>query len=107
MPIEINGSSTPQPGRTGDSSPLRVIRNDNHGARQNDAGNAAGSDSVSLTGAAGLMQQLDNRIAAAPVVDTARVNSIRQSIADGGFRPDFAQVADRLIARETALFGAV
>lgn len=105
MPIEINGSSTPQSGRAGDAAPLRVIRNDGQGARQGEAADAT-TDSISLTPAAGLMQRLDNQIAAAPAVDTARVNSIRHSIAEGSFLPDYARVADRLIDREIALFGA-
>ncbi len=104
MPIEINGSSTPQSGRAGDATPLRIIRNDGQGVRQGETAGTA-TDSVSLTSVAGLMQQLDNQIAAAPVVDTARVNSIRHSIAEGSFVPDYPRVADRLIDREIALFG--
>ncbi len=104
MPIEINGSSTPQPGRAGESGSLRVVRNEGNGERQ-DGGGKTPTDSVVLTGSAGLMQRLDNRIAEIPVVDTARVNTIRQSIEDGSFQPDFGRVADRLIDREIALFG--
>jgi negative regulator of flagellin synthesis FlgM len=104
MAIEINGSSTPQTGRTADSDPLRIIRSEADGTGT-EPGKDAGTDSVRLTGIAALMQRLDSRITTLPVVDTARVNTIRQSIADGSYHPDPQRVADRLIDHEIALLG--
>jgi negative regulator of flagellin synthesis FlgM len=103
MPIEINGSSTPQTRQTGEGGPLRVVRTS--AETPQDSHVASGKDTVSLTGIAALLQQIDNRIASLPVIDTARVNSIRQSIADGNYHPDLLRTADRLIDQEISLLG--
>ncbi len=104
MPIEINGPSSPQARQPGDTGSLRVVSDAPASPRlTNDP--AASKDSINLSGAASLIQRLDSRISALPVVDTARVNTIRQSIADGSFHPDFLRVADSLIDREVALHG--
>lgn len=102
MPIEINGSSTPQTRQTGEGGPLRIVR-DATTSPQNSGGGTTSQDSVSLTGVSALMQQLDSRISALPIVDTARINTIRQSIADGNYHPDPLQVAHKLIDHEIAL----
>jgi negative regulator of flagellin synthesis FlgM len=66
---------------------------------------AATSDSVNLTDTATRLQQLDELLAGAPEIDRARVEQLRQSIADGRYQLDAVHVADKLIALERTLFG--
>jgi negative regulator of flagellin synthesis FlgM len=66
---------------------------------------AATSDSVNLTDTATRLQQLDELLAGAPEIDRARVEQLRQSIADGRYKMDAVHIADKLIALERTLFG--
>ena len=65
----------------------------------------AASDSVNLTDTATRLQQLDELLASAPEIDRARVEQLRQSIADGRYKMDAVHIADKLIALERTLFG--
>jgi flagellar biosynthesis anti-sigma factor FlgM len=104
MSIEISGSSALRAGMARETGELRVVSDATAAVRQTgDA--AAGKDSLILSGAAALMHRLDSRISALPVVDTVRVNTIRQSIDNGSFHPDFLRVADRLFDQEIAVHG--
>jgi len=55
------------------------------------------SDSVRLTSAAGKLRQMESELAELEVTDSAKVESIRQAIADGNFNVDEEAVADGLI----------
>lgn len=90
-------------------------------ARPPDAGNAAftaraggersqpvtataPADSVRLTGEAEGLQALERELGAAPAgIDVARVNAVRAAIADGSYRVDAQQIADRMLALDSAL----
>lgn len=62
------------------------------------------ADSVRLTGEAEGLQALERQLGAAPAeIDVVRVNEIRAAIADGSYRIDPQQVADRMIALDRAL----
>ena len=65
----------------------------------------AASDSVNLTDTATRLQQLDELLASAPEIDRARVEQLRQSIADGRYKMDAVHITDKLIALERTLFG--
>ena len=69
------------------------------------ASTATASDSVKLTETATRLQQLDELLANAPAIDRARVDQLRQSIAEGRYKMDAVHVADKLIALERTLFG--
>lgn len=104
MPIEINGPSTPTARQTGDTGSLRIV-SDTSASPGQVGGKPVSNDQINLSGVASLIQRLDARISAMPVVDLARVSTIRQSIEDGSYHPDPLRVADRLIDREIALHG--
>jgi negative regulator of flagellin synthesis FlgM len=61
------------------------------------AGRGSG-DTVSVTPLASQLQALESRLADASVVDTARVDAIKQAISEGRFSVNSEVVADRLIA---------
>lgn len=105
MPIEISGRTPQQTGGAGEGAQLRAVRSDD-AATQKQAGAAATPrDTVSLTGAAALLHRIDAEIAAQPVVDTQRVEAIRQRIAEGSYEIDPLRVAGKLMQAEMALHG--
>ena len=55
------------------------------------------SDNVELTGASSRMRDLETQLADLPPEDAAKVESIRQSIADGTFTVDEEAVAEGMV----------
>lgn len=105
MPIEITGQTTAHTANANEGASVRTT----HTGTGTDAKSGAGTtdssslDTLSLTGAAALMQKLDAAIAATPVVDMARVNRIQQAIENGTYKIDPARVAEKMLEFETAL----
>lgn len=62
-------------------------------------------DQVSLTSSAALLQELEKEVAALPVVDSARVESVQRALATGEFQVDPARTADKLLQLEIVLGG--
>lgn len=71
------------------------------GVGQGKAGGAAG-DSVSLTQAGMQLAQMEQKLAGQPVVDTQRVQQLRQKLESGGYQIDPARVADKLLRLESS-----
>ena len=108
MPTDINGFR-PRTLDTNDSkaSTRPGPSTGRAGSAPNPSAPAAGTtDSVNLTDAATRLQQLDEQLANAPAIDRARVDELRQAIADGRYKVDTVHVADKLIALERTLFDA-
>jgi len=63
----------------------------------------AAGDTVELTDSARLMGRLEEAVAAAPVVDGARVESLKDAIADGSYVVDADSIADGMIRAEREL----
>lgn len=71
---------------------------------QQTSGPAAGrADSVQLTDTAVRLSELAAEVSAAEGVDIARVEAIRQQIADGSYTVDADRVADALMTMEKEL----
>jgi len=64
---------------------------------------AAPADQVKLTGSGLTLQKLGEAIAAAPVVNTAKVAAVKQSIQNGTYQVDAGSVADKLLQSESEL----
>lgn len=64
---------------------------------------AARGDSVSLTGTASQLQQLESRIRQMPVVDAQLVDEVQRKLSNGSFRIDPESSASKLLAMENAL----
>ena len=58
---------------------------------------AASDDSVQLSSLSTHLQAIEKGFADTPVVDSARVDEIKQAIANGYFKVDANKVADRLL----------
>ncbi|MBA3581967.1 MAG: flagellar biosynthesis anti-sigma factor FlgM [Gammaproteobacteria bacterium] len=63
----------------------------------------SGSDELVLTDSAKRLQQLEQTLAQIPVVDTAKVDSIKQALADGSYRVDADKIANKLLDMENLL----
>ena len=106
MPNEINGFR-PRPLDTGDSK--GATRPTGSRASQNSSGKPVATtpqtDTVSLTDTAARLRELEAALANAPEVDSARVEALRQAIAEGKYDVNSVHVADKLVALERDLFG--
>lgn len=61
----------------------------------------AAESQVKLSNQAQQLQAVEERLRDMPEVDTARVEQIRQAVADGSYQPDSGRIADKLIALES------
>lgn len=72
-------------------------------AADTQAGNPspATDSQVKLSSQAQQLQAIEERLRELPEVDSARVEQIKQAIADGSYQPDSSRIADKLIALES------
>ncbi len=61
------------------------------------------ADTASFTGPALTLQKLSDAVAKAPVVDTAKVAAVKQSLQNGTYQVDTRRVADKILDSETEL----
>lgn len=61
------------------------------------------ADQVSLTPTAQQLRGLEQRIAEQPVVDTQKVNSVKEALASGSFEIDPNRIAGKMMSLEKAL----
>lgn len=60
-------------------------------------------DRVSLTSTATALQQVEEQLAKLPDVDSSRVEAVKKAIENGSFAIDSNQVAEKLVAFDSAL----
>jgi negative regulator of flagellin synthesis FlgM len=61
------------------------------------AGSASTADQATFTGPARTLQKLAETLANTPVVNAAKVTSVKQSLQNGTYQVDNGRVADKLI----------
>ena len=71
-------------------------------AEQNSAPTRA-ADHVSLTPTAQQLRHLEQQVAAQPVVDSQKVNSVKESLANGSFEINPERIAEKMMSLERAL----
>ncbi len=102
MPNKISGYTSTQPplpvsGSGGSAAPTK-------GGASGAAGVVgAAADQVTITGSARTMQQVADAIAAAPVVDSAKVASVKQAIQSGSYQIDARRVANQMLRFERGM----
>lgn len=64
---------------------------------------APAADQVTLTGSARTMQKLADAVAGAPVVDSAKVAAVKQSIQNGTYQVNAGRVAAKLLRFEQGM----
>ena len=102
MAIEINGLPQSQTQTAAERQQVDVGRGE-PSAPEQETGNSTSADTVSLTDTASNLQKLENTISELPVVDSGRVESIRQSIASGDFEVNAESTAENMLRFEEEL----
>lgn len=69
------------------------------------AAGATPTDTLSLTSIGRQLQTLTDSIADLPIVDVGRVEAVKNSIEDGSFRIEPAQVALKFLSFESSVYG--
>jgi negative regulator of flagellin synthesis FlgM len=105
VPAKISGYSTSEP-----LAPPKGSSNTGGVAAdktQSDAAAASSTsqtgDQVTLTTSARSLQKLSDAVAQAPVVNSAKVSSIKQALANGTYQINSGSVADKMIQFENGL----
>ena len=66
-------------------------------------GPANHGDQVSLTPTAQQLRSLEEKVAAEPVVDTQKVNAVKDALANGSFEINAERIAGKMMSLEKAL----
>jgi len=104
MPIEITGQNNNPVQTDRNTRPENSVgRSEPSVEQQNSSGRPSTADTVSLTETSAQLRSIESSLASLPVVDTQRVESIKQAIADGSYQVDAQAVADKLIDFEAIL----
>lgn len=103
MVIDFNPGSTSGAARSNQSGATagkRDVAADRPTAETQTSQPAAADSQVKLSNQAQQLQAIEERLRELPEVDSARVEQIKQAIADGSYKPDSSRIADKLIALE-------
>ncbi len=106
MPAKIGGYSTSEPLAAPKGSSTGGVVADK---TQTDAAAAAAAsasqtgDHVTLTTSARSLQKLADAVAQAPAVDTAKVASVKQALANGTYQIDSSSIAGKMLQFEHGL----
>jgi len=101
MSIEINGIPPSKVSSSADDP--QVKQTVEQTSTDQESGKSSTADTVSLSDNAVQLGKLDNTAVSTPVVDTQRVEQVRQAIKDGSYEVDPAKIADKLMQFESIL----
>ena len=101
MSIDINRIPPAKVSGGADDSQLKTAVEPT--STQQESGASSTTDTVSLSDKAIKLGKLENTVVSTPVVDTQRVEQVRQAIKDGAYEVDPARVADKLMQFESLL----
>ncbi len=102
MSIDINNLGTNPPPRASDATPVDSSEANAVGARQS-TGKSSVGDTVSLSDTAVRLGQLGVAVENQPVVDTKRVEQVKQAIMDGSYTVDPTRIAEKMMELDMAL----
>ena len=106
MEIENNRIAPVVTHTGGQGAPVDGQRTGGSGAPAAAEYTKSASDQLSLTGTARQLQELENRMDSAPVVDSKRVEAVRTAVENGTFTVHPERIAERLMSLEHALTDA-
>jgi negative regulator of flagellin synthesis FlgM len=98
----ITGFPGNQSQRATDGPQVQVARSEPT-ASQQQTGRPSTMDTVSLTDTAARLRELENSLAKMPVVDSQRVETLQQAIANGSYEVDSGRVAEKMLRFEQDL----
>ena len=102
MAIEISGQHPAQLSNAKAETKGQVGRTDPAIPKQQ-TGQPSTPDTVTLTDMAAQLHKLEATILAAPIVDTARVEDVKQALRSGHFQINPQRVAEKMMSFEKAL----
>lgn len=101
--MEVDNNRPVPPVATGSSHGAPVENKQNKDESGHSPKPSSSAEQVSLTDTSRQLQELEKLIADQPVVDTKRVETIRQAIASDQFNVDADSIAEKLLRIEQAL----
>ena len=102
MAVKISSLSSGNLKALGNNEPIeRSLRASN--ALSIDSSSISHGDTVSLTGTAAQLQQLESQITMMPVIDAQLVQEVQHKLATGSFHVDPESAATKLLTMETSL----
>ena len=102
MAIQITGLTTAGVQTGGESSNVLVARTEPT-AVQKETGRSQTAETVTLSDFAQQLRSLENHLGAVPVVDTQRVEQVKQSLLNGNYDFNAERVAAKFLQLETQL----
>ena len=107
MPIDINNisSNTTQAKSAAEQKHVKIVHSDStsNSGKSGSASASLSPDSVSLTSASVRIKALEEQISRLPIVDTQKVEEIKNSINNGKFDFNSERIAEKLISFEKEL----
>ncbi|MFN2309368.1 MAG: flagellar biosynthesis anti-sigma factor FlgM [Gammaproteobacteria bacterium] len=104
MAIEINTHNTTPPQTTeAGGQPRSAAQAPQEQVPDKSAPPAQTTDQVSLTPTAQQLRGLEQQVANQPVVDTQKVNAVREALSNGSFQVDSDRIAGKMMSLEKAL----
>ena len=106
MPIDINNISnnSTQTKRADEQKHVKIIHSDSTDNAKHSAQNSTAQDSVNLTDSAMRFKALEEKINRLPIIDTQKVEQIKNSIIDGTFEFNSERIAEKMLKFEQELF---
>jgi negative regulator of flagellin synthesis FlgM len=100
---KISGISIAEPVAKPTGSGSNAVTDKSQGEGSAAASTAQTADHVTLTDSARSMQKIEEAVAKTPVVNAAKVASVKQAINSGTYKIDPAQIAGKLLKYERGL----
>lgn len=104
MSDKISGISTAEPvAKPTGSSGNAVVTDKSQGEGSASAAAATPKDQVTLTDSARSLQKIEEAVAKTPVVNAAKVASVKQAVSSGTYQIDAGRVAGKILKYERGL----
>ena len=100
MSMDIKNLTQTQPRTAGEGRSVSENTALRTGSTPGGKGSGSGGDRLTLSETATRLSDLTRTVSEQPVVDSKRVEQIRQAIQDGSYQVNPERIADRLIAME-------
>ncbi len=103
MSIDINGINSSQAAARVSNTSADDAKLAQEKTADRSSGQSSTSDTVSLSDSARQLGKLENTVSASPVIDTQRVEAVKQAIQNGEYEVDPVKVASKLMQFESML----
>ncbi len=101
MANDISGINSGRSQQTGDRN-VQGVKNSGAAAKGQSADESSTADKVTLTGTAAKLKEIEDSLVDQPMVDSARVKNMQDSLKAGDYRINPERVADKMLNFESA-----